>query len=155
MIKTILCDFSRVILFPKDGSYLGKLNPLHNELRQKNEGSFQDYFSFNDELLNYFSKLKGKISLYIFTTGSVQEAQARIKPIFGQILTVREYNISKEDPQAYIFITKKLGIKPEETLFIDDKKENIDAAKEAGLLVIHYKDNLTLFDSLNNPEVST
>ncbi len=41
--------------------------------------------------------------------------------------------------KVYRYMIKKLGVKPGEILFIDDKKENIDAAKRLGINGIVYQ----------------
>lgn len=58
--------------------------------------------------------------------------------------SAKDLGFNKYDPKAYIFIAKKLNKKPEEILFIDDQKENIEAAKEAGLKIILYENTYKL-----------
>jgi len=144
MITTILSDFSRVILNPKDKNYTGTLNGLHKELSEKNENyPFFDYFEFNDEILNVYRQLKTKYSVNIFTTGTIQntpEVRQVIDPIFEHIYTAKDFGLDKKQPEAYLFIAKKLNKKPSEILFIDDQQANIDAAKKAGLNTILYTD---------------
>lgn len=149
MITTILSDFSRVILNPKDKNYRGTLNGLHKELLEENiEYSFFDYFEFNRDILNLYMQLKSKYSVNIFTTGTIQnriEVKKEIDQIFEKIFAAGELGLSKKDPDAYLFIANKLKKKPEEIVFIDDQKENIDSAKNAGLETILYLD----FDELS------
>ncbi len=144
MISTILSDFSRVILNPKDKNYTGTLNGLHKELSEKNENySFFDHFEFNDEILNVYRQLKTKYSVNVFTTGTIQnrpEVRQVIDSIFDNIYTAKDFGLDKKLPEAYLFIAKKLNKKPSEILFIDDQEKNIEAAKEAGLSTIHYID---------------
>ena len=44
-----------------------------------------------------------------------------------------QLGIAKPDPAIYRYILGKLGTRPEETLFIDDKRVNIDAARAMGI----------------------
>lgn len=44
----------------------------------------------------------------------------------------------KPDIEVYKFVVQKIGIKPNEVVFIDDRKENIYCAKVAGLHGIHF-----------------
>ena len=74
MITAIIFDFSRVLLFPKDKNYKGKLNALHRELSKKPDYDVLENFEFNDELLSYLDKIKNKIDLYVFTTGIIQDS---------------------------------------------------------------------------------
>ena len=58
--------------------------------------------------------------------------------IFDEIIFSCDEGIVKPDPAIYHLILERLNMKPEETLFIDDKKENTDAAQELGMNVITY-----------------
>ena len=40
--------------------------------------------------------------------------------------------MAKPDPAIYHHVLKELGTEPEETIFIDDKRVNIEAALRAG-----------------------
>lgn len=150
MVTTVLSDFSRVLLFPKDPNYPGTLNGLYTELKSKyGSFNFYDYYVFNDELLDFYTKLKEKYSVNIFTTGLIQknspEVAARMTPIFENTFAAQDYGLSKQDPQSYVFIADKLGKNPEEILFIDDQKGNIEAAQKAGMQAILYISNENLF----------
>jgi len=141
MVTTILCDFARVILFPKDTSYLGRLD--------QHAGTF----SLNDELLVYFRSLKGKISMNIFSSGKnyeTPEIKKQLDPIFDHMFNTGDLNVHKTDPVAYTIIAQKLNKKPEEMVFIDDLAENVEAAKTAGLQGIVYVGNEKLFLELKN-----
>jgi putative hydrolase of the HAD superfamily len=49
-----------------------------------------------------------------------------------------ELNIAKPDPAIYLHTCDKLGVKPEEALFLDDKPENIAAAESVGIEAIQF-----------------
>lgn len=142
MITTILSDFSRVILNPKDSSFTGKLNQLNLELTEKyGDYVFEDYFVFNDELLDLYTELKTRYSVNIFTTGTIQnhpEVRKRIDPIFDHIYTAKDFNLNKRSQEAYIFIAHKLKKTPQKILFIDDTQANLDAASAAGMQTVQY-----------------
>lgn len=144
MIKTILSDFSLVVLFPKDKNYKGKLNELHAKLtKEHGEYNFFDYFELNEELLSYYTQLKDRYSVNVFTTGVVQNASAVrkiIDKIFDNIYTAKDYGISKTDPESYKFIAKKMNRDTNEIIFIDDRPENINAASKSGMVSVQYKE---------------
>lgn len=144
MITTILSDFSRVILIPKDKNYTGTLNGLHKELSEKEKNyPFFNHFEFNDEILNLYQQLRTKYSINVFTTGTIQnrpEVREIIDPIFEHIYTAKDFDLDKKQPEAYLYIADILNKKPNEILFIDDQIVNIEAAKKAGLNTIVYSD---------------
>ncbi len=46
--------------------------------------------------------------------------------------------MAKPDPAIYRHTLQQLGTRPEETLFLDDKIENIDAARTLGIRAIQF-----------------
>lgn len=152
MITTILSDFSRVILNPKDKHYSGTLNGLNKELQSKDTNyPFFEHFEFNDEILNLYRQLKAKYSINIFTTGTIQnrpEVRQIIDPIFEKIYTAKDFGLDKKQPEAYVFIAEKLNKNLNEILFIDDQVDNIMAAQKARLHTILYTNFQETFSNL-------
>ena len=149
MLNTILTDFSRVLLLPKDSSYTGKLNRLHKELSEKDPHyPFFDHFVLNEDLLNFYKNLKTKFSLHIFTTGTIQdhpEVRKMIDPIFDNVFSAEEFSLHKNAPHAYNFIARKINKSPNEIIFVDDKRQNLEAAEKVGVTTILYRGNEKLF----------
>jgi putative hydrolase of the HAD superfamily len=56
--------------------------------------------------------------------------------------------IAKPDPAIYRHTLAKLGTKPEETLFLDDKLVNIEAAHALGMKAIQFSTVEKLRDDL-------
>ena len=153
MITTIISDFSRVLLFPAEGSYEGSLNKLYREQSANQTFNFADYFRFNEELLTFFQSRRDNYLLGIFTTDTIQEApEARqlLAPIFSHIISAKKSGISKKDASSYVYIADSLQRPVEEILYIDDNEDNILAATKAGLQTIHYKSNEQLFAEIES-----
>jgi len=151
MIKAIISDFSRVILFPKDTNYLGGLNNLHKELSQKPDYKALDHFNLNIELLDFYKSLQDKTLFHIFTTDSIQDShefQQYLQPIFSKVLSAKKMNVDKKDPGSYKSVATQLKLKPNEILYIDDTPDNVQAARAAGFNTVIYTDNTTLFRSV-------
>lgn len=55
------------------------------------------------------------------------------KNYFDAFYLSQEINMRKPEPSIYQYVLKKHDLRPEETLFIDDTKENTDAAAELGI----------------------
>ena len=61
----------------------------------------------------------------------------------GEVVSCEEHTV-KPEPQIYRILLERYGLQPDETLFIDDRRANIEAAEALG---IHGR----LFDS-HDPE---
>ena len=143
MITTLLFDFSRTILFPKDEAYKLGLNRLYGDEKGRHEFTFDSHFVFNEQLLSYIKTIKDMFGIYIFTSGSVQndpESRRILDPLFRGIYSAASIGISKADPAAYTYVLEDIGARASETVFIDDLARNIEAARHAGLHTILYED---------------
>ncbi|PIR04190.1 MAG: hypothetical protein COV59_03330 [Candidatus Magasanikbacteria bacterium CG11_big_fil_rev_8_21_14_0_20_39_34] len=142
MLKAILSDLSRTLLFPVDENYTGKLNALHESLKEDPNYDIHKYFFLNEELLSFYKSINKHIDIYMFTTKYIQEwppLKEQMNGIFKDIFSGARLNLKKDDPEAYNRIAEKIGLEPSEILFIDDSEANTDAAKEAGLFTILFE----------------
>ena len=57
-------------------------------------------------------------------------------PRFDVLVWSFQHNMAKPEPAIYQLTLDRLGTQPEETLFIDDKQVNIDAARALGIVSI-------------------
>tara|TARA_B100001123_G_C15309562_1_gene1023881 strand:- start:2145 stop:2735 length:591 start_codon:yes stop_codon:yes gene_type:complete len=102
------------------GTYKNSIDIL-NEL---NNSSFECYV-----LSNWSSEtFRGMIQDYPF-----------LKKFDGMVIS-GDVKLVKPDPNIYFFAIKKFKLIPNETVFIDDKLDNINAAKVIGFKTIHLKD---------------
>ena len=53
-----------------------------------------------------------------------------------------EIHLSKPDPRCFSLVVRETGIRPEETLYIDDLLPNIEAGRAAGFRTLHVPDGL-------------
>jgi putative hydrolase of the HAD superfamily len=51
-----------------------------------------------------------------------------------------QLHMAKPDPAIYHYTLKKLGTEPEETLFLDDKLVNVEAAQAMGMMAFQFSD---------------
>lgn len=61
-----------------------------------------------------------------------------------------DVKLIKPDHRIYITLKDKYNLIPEESLFIDDTKENVDAAMELGFNAFHLTEQAALKDLLEN-----
>jgi len=147
MIKAYVFDLSRTLLFPKDKDYKGELNKLYRELLNTPNFDFSEHFYLDEETLNYLRSLKVKCDLYIFTSGTIQNApeiKPRLGEIFKKIFSAEEMGLSKKGVEAYKKLAGELKVQPYELLYVDDSEANIKAARSAGLNTVLFTDFMNL-----------
>jgi putative hydrolase of the HAD superfamily len=66
-------------------------------------------------------------------------------PLFeARVFCSAQFGLAKPDPAIFHACLARLGASPGEALFIDDKPENAEGARQAGLRAHHYRDLSTL-----------
>jgi putative hydrolase of the HAD superfamily len=62
----------------------------------------------------------------------------KVYPLFDAVTVSYKLKIMKPDKRIFFDILKKLKVKPENAVYIDDIKENSDAASKIGMHGINY-----------------
>jgi len=94
----------------------------------------------NLEALSLAARLKEKAGIAVLTNNGflVKEAFGELFPelipLFGERLHVAaEFGTKKPDPEVYRRLAAKHGFAAADAMMIDDKPENVDGARQAGL----------------------
>jgi HAD superfamily hydrolase (TIGR01509 family) len=58
--------------------------------------------------------------------------------------------MSKPDPRVYALACARLGVCPDQTVFLDDTDRCVAGARQAGLHAISYRDNAQAIDDIQN-----
>ncbi len=66
------------------------------------------------------------------------ETNYKYQGLFHEVVYSYQAGFSKPHPNIFLFILKKLKVKPEECLFIDDHIKNIESARRLGFNTIHF-----------------
>ncbi len=70
---------------------------------------------------------------------------------FSDVVTLsNEVKMTKDEEEIFFITAKKLGVKPEECLFIDDVEKFVQVAKSVGMKAILYKNPIRLKESLKS-----
>ncbi|MCW4012158.1 MAG: HAD family phosphatase [Candidatus Bathyarchaeota archaeon] len=69
---------------------------------------------------------------------------------FDEIIFSGEIGLIKPDQRIFEYTLEKLGIPPNECLFVDDSKTNIAAAEKKGINTIHFTTFTQFRDELNS-----
>ena len=97
---------------------------------------------YNNKLIDFIaSELKNKYKVSLLSNvGPDQVCDMAHLSIFDDKVLSCEVDLVKPEPEIYILAAKRLGIKPEECIFVDDNTENVEAAKKVGMNGIIYSD---------------
>ena len=68
--------------------------------------------------------------------------------IFNQVFTSGHAGMRKPDPEFYRHVLHEIKLSPEEILFIDDKMENVLAAKSLGINSLVFDNDVTVLHAL-------
>lgn len=74
--------------------------------------------------------------------------------VMDDIIVSAEEGLAKPDPQLYRRAAERLGVRPEEAVFVDDFRENVEAARAVGMQAIHYVPGLDLRAALQRAGVA-
>lgn len=66
---------------------------------------------------------------------------------FNKVIVSCDIKMRKPNPKIYKLILKKLKLKPNEAIFIDNQEWNIKPAKKLGMKTILFKNNKQLFEN--------
>jgi epoxide hydrolase-like predicted phosphatase len=91
----------------------------------------------------------------ILPNDSKESAQQRRKnygfdDLFDEVIISSHYGYIKPDPEIYRIALKKLNIEPEQSVFIDDRKENIETSKRLGMHSILFRNVDQVIQNLKN-----
>lgn len=100
--------------------------------------NYYKYRPFNNEIIELMNNLKNNgYSIFILSNNNKEayeylKGHPILKLVDGWIVSC-EYRILKPNEELYNILFDKFNIKPEESIFIDDKEENINIAKKLGM----------------------
>jgi epoxide hydrolase-like predicted phosphatase len=61
---------------------------------------------------------------------------------FDTMIISAEEGLAKPDPRLYQLAAERLGVQPDEAVFVDDFIENVEAARAVGMHALHYQPGL-------------
>jgi epoxide hydrolase-like predicted phosphatase len=104
----------------------------------------------NKSLLGLISNLKkSKVAMFSNTLGTIanetfKKQKIPVKKLFSKVFQSHILHIAKPSKGSYEYVVKHLKVKPHEALMVDDRAENIAAARKVGMQGIVFK-NTTQF----------
>lgn len=106
-----------------------------------------------EEHVNVFKQVKKNYHVYLLSNFHLEAFQMMrqkypfLQDVDGQVISADVHQL-KPDPAIYQTLFTRYHLRPEECLFIDDSKANIDTAKKLGMKTLHIQANDPLEDHL-------
>ncbi len=101
------------------------------------------YEQFNPRMLQLLKRLRPQYKLATICNSGSREAMRRkfrLDTLVDLMVFDNEEGVSKPDERIYQLTLERLTMRPEETVFVDDKIENVEAARSLGMHAVHFKD---------------
>jgi epoxide hydrolase-like predicted phosphatase len=96
------------------------------------------------ELVNRLRALRGRCATALLsnawdTMRAMVEQTWKFDDAFDLMVISAEVGLAKPDERIYRYTVERLGLQPQECIFVDDFSRNVNAAREFGLQAIHFK----------------
>ena len=105
---------------------------IHNQNRMPDEA-----------IINLTQELKHSYSVNLLSNASTKLraklGALHLSSLFDHILISSEIGHAKPSNEAFMTAIRTLGVQPHEIIFIDDNPQNIEAARNNGIIAIPYK----------------
>jgi epoxide hydrolase-like predicted phosphatase len=100
----------------------------------------------NTELIEYARLLRPRYRTGILSNSFVgardkEQAAYGFEELVDDIVYSHEAGMSKPDPRIYALSCTRLGVRPDETVFVDNTEYCIAGAREAGMHAVHFQHN--------------
>ena len=107
----------------------------------------------NTELIEYARGLRPRYRTGILSNSFVgareqEQAAYGFEDLVDDIVYSHECGMAKPDPRIFALTCERLGVRPEETVFVDDYAPNVEAARAAGLHALLYTDHATVIGEI-------
>ena len=116
---------------------------ISREKKHLLEEIFSEKLFIDEDLLKYIVEMGSKYKLGLLSNYSNDlrpkiEKEWALGSVFDEIIISCEVGLIKPDPAIFNLILAHLGVKAEESVFIDDRIKNIDGAKKMGFQTIFF-----------------
>jgi putative hydrolase of the HAD superfamily len=71
-----------------------------------------------------------------------------VDELFDVVVDSSQVGLRKPDPAIFLLTCERLGLQPEQCLFVDDLRCNVDAAADLGMTTLQCKDPVAVADEV-------
>lgn len=108
----------------------------------------------NEDLLQFVDQLRDTLKVSMLTNVSSHTisrffTKDELKNMFDDVVVSSEVGLVKPDPEIFALAARRLALRPEECIFVDDTALNCKAAAESGIQGIAYMGNTHTIKTIN------
>lgn len=113
-----------------------------------------EFFTPQKDVLEIYNEMRNKGFKLVLLSDQVKnlwediDKRYNISAYFDEIIISSDVGFSKPGQKIYKYALEKIGTRAQESIFIDDREENLDPAKQMGFKVILYKNPKQLYQDL-------
>ena len=121
---------------------------------EKIEEEYLDTIELSNGFIDFAEKVKNKYKLAIISNDSSRwskylREKFDINKYFDVISISGDLKIQKPDERIFLLTIEKLGVKPEDCIYVDDRSGNLNAAKKVGMNPILLKSRNELYEGVS------
>jgi len=114
---------------------------------------FFDLFELNETLLGFIRASRPRLKMALCSNFSSQlrsllEKKWKIIADFDVLVISSEVKLLKPDARIYQLTLERLAVHPEEAIFVDDSKKNVEGARALGIPCILFQDDLATLQEI-------
>jgi epoxide hydrolase-like predicted phosphatase len=105
-----------------------------------------DYFRgdrLDEEMVQFIQNLRPRFKTALLSNASPQLhgllAELEVADLFDVMVISGIVGVQKPDPDIYRLVLKRLDLRPQETIFVDDFTRNLETAQELGMQTLHFR----------------
>ena len=108
------------------------------------QSDVESWTTYREDVWAIARSFRARGGLTAFLSNGVPEAMARIRaerPLerwFDVVVVSCEVGVAKPDPEIFRICLSRLGVLPEQALFVDDRADNIEGAARLGIGTLHF-----------------
>lgn len=107
----------------------------------------------NTELIEYTRRLRPRYRTGILSNSFVgarekEQAAYGFEDLVDDIIYSHEAGMSKPDPRIYALACARLGVRPDESVFVDDTDYCVAGAREVGMHAVHFQHNAQVIQEI-------
>lgn len=117
--------------------------------------TYQSRKTLNAELLSFFTplrKLGYQVAIFSNAASERREQleQNGIAKLVDDVVISGEIGFQKPHEEAFAVLFEKLGVEPEDVIFVDDRKKSLEKADQIGYTPILFQNNAQLLAALRD-----